>query len=123
MLEIKQTRNISNYEKILDKLGIRNQAASVVEAYDKNEITGFGIYRFENGKVIIEHAESGDDLYLFDGIIRSMLFIAMTSGIEEAVFNLSCNELLLRLGFVKDNEKCIYSISDFMNNCKNCGKC
>ncbi len=121
MLEIRQTANYKNYSQLIDTLGIGDEIISIAEAYEGDRITGFAVYHFSDEMVIIDHAESGDDLYLFDGIIRSVLFLAMTKGIEEAMFNLASNEEIIKLHFVKGNEKCIHSISDFMNNCKNCG--
>lgn len=122
MLEILQARDYKKYIPIIEKLNIDDDLISVVEAVDKNEVLGYGIYRFEDAKLIIEDVECNDDFYLLDGIIRSILYLAMSNGIDSAVFNVSGKYKTDCQKIINTSQNCIESISTFMNNCKNCNK-
>ena len=58
MLQILQTKNIENYSEIIKRLGLEKKNANVVEAVDKDEIFGTGIYLIEKDKVVIYFIDS-----------------------------------------------------------------
>lgn len=122
MLEILQTKNFENYIPRLEKMGIMDSFPNVVEATDKDKVIGLGIYHFENDSVIIDEIEANDDLYLYDGIVRAVLFLAMMKGIDIAKFNLSDMTNAVKLGFVNNAENVLNPITAFMSKCKSCGK-
>ena len=67
----------------------------------------------------------GGDLDVCDGIIRSVLFKACLKGIDNAVFKIDdINKInkLKKLNFVKNDNKILNYLSNFMNSCKNCNK-
>ena len=122
MLEIVQAHDFKKYQEIIKTLDIADEIISIVEALDKNEVIGFGIYHYNSDKVIIDFVESYEDKYLYDGIVRSILFLAITNNINCAEFKVVKNQVLIELGFVNENDNYIQNISDFMDKCKNCKK-
>ena len=122
MLQILQTKNIENYSEIIKRLGLENKNANVVEAVDKDEIFGTGIYLIEKDKVVIYFIDSKGDLYLYDGIVRSILFLAVLKDIDKAEFEIEDKTDLIKLGFVQKNSNCLNDLKEFMSKCKSCGK-
>lgn len=124
MLEILQTRNFENYREKIELLGIADTFPNVVEAKDGENVKGYGIYHIDipEQKVVIDDAQADGDLYLFDGIIRSVLFLAMMKGIETAEFADRITGNAKKLGFVQNNDNLLSPLSEFMSKCKSCGK-
>ncbi len=122
MLEILQTKNFEKYIPQLEKMGIIENFPNVVEATDKDEILGIGIYHFDSDGVVLDEISANGDLYLYDGIVRAILFLAMMKGIDVAKFNLSDMTNATKLGFVKNGEKILSPVTSFMSKCKSCGK-
>lgn len=122
MLQILQTKNIESYSELILSLGLEKENVSVVEATDKEEILGIGIYALEREQVTVYYIDAKNDLYLFDGIVRSILFLAVLKDVDKAVFALSDRNDLEKLGFVQKNDNCLLSLKEFMSKCKSCGK-
>lgn len=122
MLQILQTRNIDLYKQQIDELGISEFLPNVVEAVDGEEIFGTGIYHIKDEAIIIDFVDSKDDLYLYDGIVRAILFLGMLKGIETAEFKMKDIKNAVKLGFVQNNYNLLCPISEFMSKCKSCGK-
>ncbi|MCD7727690.1 MAG: hypothetical protein LUH08_00975 [Ruminococcus sp.] len=122
MLEIKVAEDREKYFEELSKFGLDEDLTLVVESYDKGEVNGYGFYHLEGDSVSIDYIESYQDLILFDGIVRSILFKAMLSGIDKAVFSDVQLGKFQMLGFVQNNYKTLDSIGDFLSKCKSCGK-
>lgn len=125
MLEILQARNKENYINKISELKLDFNNSFVVEATDKGKTSGYGIYHFGidedyNPIVEIDYVFDNSDILLLDGIIRSVLFLAMMKGIDKAKFNLTQNSELLKLGFVQNNYNYLNSIDKFMSKCKSC---
>ena len=76
MLEILQARDYKKYSSIFDEIGFEDEIISVAEAVDNGNIIGFGIYHFDDEYVIVDYVDSNDDTDIFDGIVRSILFLA-----------------------------------------------
>lgn len=122
MLEIKNASDLSKYTAEIEKLKLDTDFTLVVESFDKGKVNGYGFYHLDDDRVIIDYINDGEDILLFDGIARSILFKAMLSGINKAVFSDIQIDKFLRLGFVQNNYKTIDSIEDFLSKCKSCGK-
>lgn len=122
MLQILQSNNTENYKEQFDRLDAFDVDLKLVEAVDGDDILGSGIYHFEDGKLVVDHVDSKGDLCLFDGIVRSVLFLAMLKGIDIAELRLEDMEYAVKLGFVQNNDNFIQSITNFMSKCKSCGK-
>lgn len=120
MLEIHEKKDTVGYEEIVGNIDCKY--LHIVESINGQEINGYGIYSVdENGITIYDFNSS--DMNITDGIIRTILFKAMLSGINECKFEIN-NEnklhVMVSLGFIKENVKYISDISDFMVNCKKC---
>jgi len=120
MLEIVQAKDYKNYYNLFEKLKIADEIVSVVEALDKNQVIGYGIYHYNDKEVILDYVDSNNDNYLYDGIVRSILYLAMTNNINRALFNILDTETIKKLGFINENNNCIENITEFMDKCKNC---
>lgn len=122
MLEIVQARDYKKYYKLFEELNIENEIISVAEAMDNGKVIGFGIYHYSDGNVVIDYIDSKSDLELYDGIVRTILFLALNNNINSAVFNIDDKIKLIKLRFISKNENTIRDIANFMDNCKKCKK-
>lgn len=121
MLEIQEKFSTEGYEKIIESAG--NSAIHITEAFDKGEIIGFIAYAYDEDKTLIYDYGDGGDLYLCDGLVRSVLFKSCIKGINTAVFKLSDEKLyenLIKLGFVQNDNKTLKNLNEFMDGCKKC---
>jgi hypothetical protein len=120
MLEIVQAKDYKKYGELFEKLKIEDEIISVVEAMDNKNVIGCGIYHFDEKSVIVDYIDSGDDLQLYDGIVRSILFLAMNNGINRAVFNFDDYSDLVKLKFTNGKDNFINDISEILVSCKKC---
>lgn len=82
-----------------------------------------GYCRFRRGKetVYLTQVVDHGDPSLGDGLIRAALAYAMDGGVDRAVFGDFVDMgRYARFGYRLDEENCIKSISDFLNNCQGC---
>lgn len=124
MLEILECKDTEGYSYILDTIETSGKT-HVVEAFDSGKVIGHGIYAYNPDFVEIFDFSDGGDLDVCDGIIRSVLFKACLKGIDNAVFKIDdINKInkLKKLNFVKNDNKILNYLSNFMNSCKNCNK-
>ena len=73
--------------------------------------------------MIIYDFDDGGDLYLCDGLVRSVLFKGCLKGLDSAVFEVKDKTKFARLkslAFVKDNHKTLDNMNEFMDKCKKC---
>lgn len=122
MLEIIQAKDFTPYYSLIEKLNIDDDIISVAEAFDYGNVIGYGIYHYKDDYVIINYIDSKDDLCLYDGIVRSILFLAFNNGINKAIFTLDDTSFIEKLKFVNNGQKCINNIDKILSNCKNCKK-
>lgn len=122
MLQILQARSFSPYQDIINTLDIDDEIFSIAEAIDNGEVLGYAIYHFNADSVILDYCTSNGDLYLYDGLVRSVLFIAVNNGIEKAIFALEDKTNIEKLGFVQKCHNSLSDLSNFLNNCKSCKK-
>ena len=120
MLEIHEKKNTDGYENIIQNIDC--QYLHIVESINGDSVNGYGIYSVDENGVTIYDFDSSD-MNVTDGIIRTILFKAMLSGINECIFEIKDeNKIhnLTKLGFVMEHEQYINDISNFMINCKKC---
>jgi len=122
LLQILQTKHIENYAQMIDEMGLSELYPSIVEATDKDEIIGIGVYHFESDTGVLDKVDSNGDLYLYDGIVRAVLFLAMMKGIDTARFDLFDLDNAKKLGFVQNNDNILSDLNGYMSKCKSCGK-
>lgn len=122
VLQILQTKHIENYWDKLNEMGLGELYPNVVEATDNDNIIGTGVYHFDNEFVVIDEINSNGDLYIYDGIVRAILFLAMMKGYDVARFDLKDLSDVKKLGFVQNNDNILTDLNGFMKKCKSCGK-
>lgn len=122
MLQILQAKSFSPYQDIINTLDIDDEIFSIAEAVDNGKVTGYAIYHFKDDSVVLDYCTSDGDLYLYDGLVRAVLFIAVNNGIEKATFALKDKTYIEKLGFVQKCHNCLSDLSNFLNNCKSCKK-
>ncbi len=124
MLQIVKQENKDNYIDIIRGLGIDPESAQVSESLDSGKVTGYAVYEFSGDSVVIHDIEAGGDLMLFDGIARSVLFLAALKGncgkaVERAVFGEQPRQIANKLGLAGENGV-LEPISDIFNKCESC---
>ena len=62
------------------------------------------------------------DTDIFDGIVRSILFLAVNNNIDKAIFKIKETDKLHILGFTEQSENILNNIQTFLSNCKSCKK-
>ena len=88
-------------------------------AKDGEEVLGRCAGSLSDGAFVIDELDCPD--FFADGLIRAILNLADLHGITSARFDLpGHNELLRKLGFVKDDSSSILDISAFFGD-RNCG--
>lgn len=99
-----------------------NDDTKAFVAQNRGEVCGYAIYHFAEGKCIIDAVDCMGDEPLFDGLVRSVFFSATENDIDlPAEFSKSIDATLLKkYNFVVDDTYFVKSMSDFLNNCKNC---
>ncbi|MEG0614507.1 MAG: hypothetical protein RR540_02025 [Oscillospiraceae bacterium] len=122
MLEIHQKADIIGYEKFIDKAKINPNEVKIVEAFDKGKVIGYGIFSYSEDTVKIFAVDYGDDKYLCDGIVRTILFKASMLFIDKAEFVFENLSLMEQLHFLEKGSNTLNSIKNVMDNCKSCKK-
>lgn len=120
MLQILKQENKQGYLTKLAELGLEPEKINISEAVDGGKVTGFGIYVFADDSIVINCIEPQNDLVLFDGIARSVMFLAVLKGIEKAEYrgNTCKNAKLLK--FITDEKPYLEPISSVFNGCQGC---
>ncbi len=120
MLEIHERQDTVGYENVVST--ILSENIHIVESMNGDSKNGYGIYSVgENGLAI--HEFESDEWEIIDGIVRTVLFKGMLAGINRCEFqvrDVEKQKKLIKLGFIKEDNKIIEDINDFMSNCKNC---
>lgn len=121
MLQILECRDFTPYKKQLDMLDEFDGELHIAEAIGDNCVDGYAIYAINPNRITVYFAEAGNDLGLFDGIIRTVIFKAVIASVDSAYFARTVNdETLKQLGFIQNDSRELNKLADFMNNCKNC---
>lgn len=120
MLQILKQERKEAYADEINRLGIDISDAHVSEAVDSGKVIGWAIYSMSDDLLIIHSICPTDDLLLFDGIIRSVLFLAEQKGIQKALIAKGIASTARRLKLLEDGEDIIYPISSVFSGCKHC---
>ncbi len=124
MLKIVEQTDLTPYQALLDRIQTKNRLY-LTEALENGQVTGHIVYAYEPEQAVIYDVEDGGDLYLCDGLVRSVLFKAELRGLEKAYFALTeetAMEKMRKLRFVQNDENILPDIREIMENCKKCKK-
>ncbi len=125
MLKIVEQKELSGYAALLESLDApEGTKLYLTEALDGETVIGHIVYAYEPERVAVYAVDDGGDLYLCDGLVRSVLFKGMLRGLDAAVFHVqdaAMMEKMQKLRFVKNDKNTLDCISEIMDNCKNCG--
>lgn len=122
MLEIQEKFSAEGYEALYGKIG---ESLHITEAFDKGKVIGYIAYSYEKGKTVVYDFDDGGDLYLCDGLVRSVLFKSCLKDIHTAEFvaeDENKRKSLAKLGFIKNGSSILENIDELMNGCRNCTK-
>lgn len=121
MLEIHEIKDLTPYSALLQV--ILSDNPHVIEAMDKGRCAGTAVFDYTEDTVRLLDIRCPEDLYLFDGIVRTVLFKGALLGLEKAELcaadDPQAHEALEKLGFLK-NGQTIVAIADFLNKCEHC---
>lgn len=123
MLEIQEKTDGGGYETVREWAG--GAELHITEALDRNSVCGFVAYAYDKNKTVIYAYDSGGDIVLCDGLIRSVMLKSTLKNINTVEFRLADRDKLTalrRLRFIADGETVSQNIDRFMNGCKECGR-
>lgn len=123
MLEIQEKFSTEGYESVAD--ASKGSMLHITEAFDKGNVIGFIAYSYEGARTIVYDYSDGGDLFLCDGLVRSVMFKSCLKGINTVTFTLSDTSKyknLRKLRFISADSDTAENIDNFMNGCKNCKK-
>lgn len=120
MLQIIKKDGVKGYESVLSELGLSGDGGiSISEAVNGESVDGYGIYRLTPDDITVYMISDGGDLMLSDGILRSILFLAASRGVERAEFMTKSVEPAKKLGILKSGTV-LEPISDIFGGCESC---
>lgn len=120
MLQILKQEDKTGYLEIISGLGLSERQAQISEAVDGENVTGFAVYEFLKDSIRIHMLSPDSDIVLLDGIIRSVLFLAVLKGIEKAEFLNDTFMPAVSLKILKSGERTLMPISEIFGGCKDC---
>ena len=75
----------------------------------------------DNCEIINIKMNDPDDAYLLDGLVRASAVIAAQRGYTGVYYqNNNYKKIMLSLGFIEQENKLYFSISNLVKNCENC---
>lgn len=122
MLKILEQTDLTPYRAVLDAVQ-SDYPLCLTEAMDGEQVTGYIAYAYEPDAVVIHALDDGGDLYLCDGLVRSVLFKGLLRGLNKGVFRLTdaaMMEKMRTLRFVNNGQNTLENIAEIMDNCKSC---
>lgn len=120
MLEIREIHDFSAYAELLGK--ISSQQPHIIEAIENNACVGIAVFDYTSSAVRLLHISCTGDLYLFDGIVRTVMFKGELRGLEKALLPTDDDSAVGRLtslGFLAGGKSEV-RIADFLGKCKHC---
>ena len=122
MLTITQADNRTEIQDLCARAGIpQSDKLQCFVARSRGEVLGFCLYEEEPAGIRILAVDAGGDGPLFDGLLRAGFWSASQRGIEPAEFAPSVDRTLLRqYRFLTDGTENVESMSEFLEQCKNC---
>lgn len=119
MIEMKSCIDVLKYQSVIP---CECTAPLILESVDKNDVLGYIVFEYLENEVVIYAIESGDDLAVCDGLVRSAMLKALLNGIKFARFSLKtgvAEKHCQKLGFIEKNQA-IADIDKILNACKGC---
>ena len=105
------------------KIEYINGTTTVISAIEQGSTLGTLVYDIADNKMIIKFIEPTDDFILADGIFRSALFIAANKSIMDIYWQSPVpNDLINKLGFVKDEQEKSIDVTNLFSSCESCKK-
>ena len=120
MLEIHEIKDFTNYTALLE--GISSDAPHVIEAIENDICVGNAVYDYLDDCVRLLSLRCIEDLYLLDGIVRTVMLKGSLAGLEYAELTADTAEnadAFKKLGFLKEGSGRV-KIDDFLGKCKHC---
>ncbi len=124
MLQILEQKDLSGYaERLASLRAPEGTKLYLTEAIDAGKVTGYIVYAYEPERVAVYAVEDGGDLYLCDGLVRSVLFKGELRGLGQAVYYVEDGAMLARirsLHLAQKDSVILENIHEIMESCKNC---
>ncbi len=120
MLSILKRKDAEGYLHILEKFGLSPIDTDISESIENGIVSGYAIYRLTPDGLFIYDVKA-NDLTIYDGIVRSVLFLATLKGVEKAKLLLDDKLDAITLGFITIDNDVIEPISNVLGGCSGCG--
>ncbi len=107
MITLKTTENKQEAKEFFEKANLEfSEYSDCLLAKDREEVLGYCLFDIKDNKMMIFAIEPQNDIMLLDGVLRSVLHIAASRNLEEAVAsdNTPLN-VFKTLGFLKEDNK------------------
>ena len=121
MLEIQERFDTVGYEKLAPEAD--HAALHITEALDRESVIGFIAYSYGTEKTVVYDYDSGGDIMLCDGLVRSVMLKSVLQGIKHMLFDLKEDGKfadLKKLGFIRGDSRQCNDLESFMNGCQSC---
>lgn len=122
MLQILKRKNADGYEEVLSHLGLNVDDVDISESFENDTVNGYAVYKITPDDLYIYCVDTRDDMVLYDGVIRSVLFLAALRGVERAHFMLEDKSSAVALGFLTVDSDVLEPISSVLGNCSGCNR-
>ncbi len=119
MLQILKRKDTDGYQHIIDKLGLSSIDTEISESIEDGAVTGYCIYRLTPVGLFI-YDVSANNLTVYDGVVRAVLFLAALKGVEKARFLLENKLNVITLGFITMDSDVLDPISNVLGRCSGC---
>ncbi len=120
MLQILKRKDADGYLHILERFGLSAYDTDISESVEDGTVNGYAVYRLSPEGIFFYDVKA-NDLTIYDGIVRSVLFLAALKGVERARFLLDDKSNVISLGFVSLETDVLDPISGVLGGCSGCG--
>ncbi len=97
------------------------ESCFAIAAKDGEAVIGLCLFRQTESEMVILHISPDGDFAMADGMLRSALFIAANAGITDVFWDGNVkDELIKRLGFVKNITNRSIDVTNLFSSCENC---
>lgn len=119
MVSVLPSNDKEYIKAVFEKAGLCvSDYSGCVTARAGDEILGECLYDMDDKGIVIKKLYPEDDLMLADGILRSALHVAAEKSAMDARYELSVSEELIdKLGFIKDREEKSLNIDLLFGGC------
>lgn len=121
MLTMQVVKSAEELETIAAQAGISADGLACYAAKDNHGLIGYCLYRPESYGLSIVKVEYGEDVGLFDGLVRATMALLFDCAKDRVSFSENVDiALLQRFGFVQENDLEIPSANAFFTGKKSC---